>query len=669
MGELGSEEIRGVVVGFPRFSRTFTGDPEVEQVFGRIAPMSGSLAGNIVLLVDSAPRASPDAVSPWAGIAGAPLWVDGQIVGIINRSDESDRLIATRVDRLLHDEGFRSIALTRSLPPSPGADITGERLRTTDASPSDRGREREYVRWITDEPVGSEGDALGRGGVARALEMQLRTLIRDSPGGSFLVHIDGPWGAGKSTLLKIMCDLVAAEEKEKAVDGDAPWLVVHYDAWRQSRVGPPWMTLLQSLRGAVHRDKRHGWQRLFLGVHERARLVSAWQWVATGFAVVVAVGFTLALLLTQQQWGLSQWGDVGRLSAGLVPVVTALWLLASNLGRFASLNSRRSARVFLESRTDPMEELASHFDWLLSRPDRPVLVIVEDLDRCPEAFVVDLLDSVQKLLRDRSVHNVGDHDSDTQTSIVILVAADGRWISGSYDNTYQSLAHTVAEPGASVGTLFLEKLFQLSFPVPRLSGQLQAEYLSALLRDPAASPLAPAPADRGLAQRVSDAASPKVALEALAAAPLPDRLRAADAAIDRLVLRADAQLETSHVLESFASLLDPRPRGMKRFIMTYSMLRAVRTAEGSVVGVGPLALWTILLTRWPRLAQFLQAQPQAVNLFASYNSGGPVTIPLDLESLFREPPADLRSVMNHPDGPLNETNIRHCCGELLQEAR
>src|SRR5262249_50239185 len=58
---------------------------------------------------------------------------------------------------------------------------------------------------------------------------------------SFLIHVDGPWGSGKSTLLDFLAGELGKQE-------DDPWLVVRYDAWRQTRVGPPWWTLLVHLR-------------------------------------------------------------------------------------------------------------------------------------------------------------------------------------------------------------------------------------------------------------------------------------------------------------------------------------------------------------------------------------------------------------------------------------
>ena len=515
---------------------------------------------------------------------------------------------------------------------------------------------REHVRWLFDDPVGLDGDELGRRGVASALEDQLRAIVRDFSGRSFLVHIDGPWGAGKSTLLRFL------HESVDRYTGPDRWLVVSYDSWRQSRVGPPWLTLLQAVRTVVRSAQPHIWDRGWFWLRERARLVNSWQWI-TLFLMVVAATTLAALLIDGDiHLTLSNWGDIIKLVGGLVPVVGAFWLIAKSAGRFVSLDSRRSARTFLETRADPMEDLAAHFYWLLCMARSPVLLLIDDLDRCPEAFVVDLLDAVQKLMRD-SMPDANSRSGERKPTLLVVVAADGRWVRNSYDNAYASLAHAVNEPGATVGTLFLEKLFQLTVPVPGLSDELKAEYLRDLLAERPARPVG-READPNLMRRLSEATHDQV-LDVLADAPAIERVRASSLAIEKLVVRPDAQQSTRHALEPYAALLDPTPRAMKRFVMAYSMLRAVRTAEGSVVGIGPLALWTILQTRWPMLANYLQASPEAVRLFQVSADRIPGSTPVELAPLFTDPPNELRAVMNHPDGPMNAQTIRESSGQAL----
>jgi hypothetical protein len=151
------------------------------------------------------------------------------------------------------------------------------------------------VPLSVDETVGVDADQLSRRGVADALAKQLRTLTSDYPGRSSLVHIDGAWGAGKSTLMRFLRETLEAADQQRPpaakaiapmVDaqlptGDQPshetadeahqrrdngsipdedpthsspthrWLVVSYDAWRQSKGGPPWLTILQAVRASV----------------------------------------------------------------------------------------------------------------------------------------------------------------------------------------------------------------------------------------------------------------------------------------------------------------------------------------------------------------------------------------------------------------------------------
>ena len=525
-----------------------------------------------------------------------------------------------------------SVAPTRPRPPSP----------------------REHVRWLADEPVGLDHDQLHRAGVAHALHKELLEHVQYNPGRSFLVQIDGPWGAGKSTLLCFLREIVERREAD-------PWLVIAYDAWRQSRAGPPWLTLLSSVRTAVRADKR-GWvSRVRFWLLERARLLSAWQLVAMLLLLVAAAAAIVALLLSGNGLALGRAGDFIRLLGGLVTVVATGWLLTASVGRFIALDSRRAARTFIENRADPMEDLAHHFDWMLRQVAKPVLLLIDDLDRCPENFVVDLLDATQKLMRDRDIRPSRRHKKNPAPNLLVIVASDGRWIRRSYDAAYASVASAVREPGATIGSLFLEKIFQLAVPVPRLSDDIKAEYLSFLLATPSADSTPP---ESPLSQRLREIPRDEV-LDVLATASPLERVRASDVAIDRLVVESGAREETKHALEPYAYLLQPTPRAMKRFIMSYSMLRAVRSAEGSVVPLGLLALWTILQNRWPLLADHLQEHPEDVKLFQERPEQFDSSVPEEIALLFTNPPNSLRDVMNHLDGPLTTQAIQECCGQSI----
>ena len=105
---------------------------------------------------------------------------------------------------------------------------------------------------------------------------------------------------------------------------------------------------------------------------------------------------------------------------------------------------------------------------------------------------------------------------------------------------------------------------------------------------------------------------------------------------------------------------------MKRFINDYSILRAVRTLEGNAVGMAPLALWAIVETRWPSLADLLCRHPEAISAGrgATTEPDGqqPIDdIPDDLLRLLADP--KFRALASfHLGGPLTADLIAQCCG-------
>ena len=52
---------------------------------------------------------------------------------------------------------------------------------------------------------------------------------------------------------------------------------------------------------------------------------------------------------------------------------------------------------------------------------------------------------------------------------------------------------------------------------------------------------------------------------------------------------------------------------MKRFVNEYGMARAARILEDNLVEQDTLALWTLLAIRWPALADYLEAHPEAAD--------------------------------------------------------
>jgi hypothetical protein len=430
-------------------------------------------------------------------------------------------------------------------------------------------------------------DRLHRNALAEALAIRLRRRHENGHEASFLVHLDGRWGSGKTTVLNFVANQL----------GDG-WTIVRYNAWRESRVGPPWWTLLTALRDElIRRRSRFGRLRLWLRemLDQRIR--------ASGLPATI-----LLVLLALGVFRLIRPSDLGETLTtvqGVAATLTALATLfagAQFVARFFGWHSPRGAKAFQDLDTNPMDRVAGHFSWLVAQEKRPIAYFIDDIDRCPAEDVVELLENVQTLVRDAA------ESSSNVLSPCFVVAGDGAWIRNAFEEHYADFTDQIAEPGRPLGYLFLAKIFQLTLPVPRIGPVRQAAFFRELLglgEDPAASPQLVQEAHQQVAAAANDDAQQQV----LAQFPRAVREIVAPAAVARQTEPEFAEA-TEHRLTGFAPLLPDNPRAVKRFLNAFAMTRSVRTVEGQAIPTAALALWTILQTRWPLLADALAEHPE-----------------------------------------------------------
>lgn len=190
-----------------------------------------------------------------------------------------------------------------------------------------------------------------------------------------------------------------------------------------------------------------------------------------------------------------------------------------------------------------------------SIPNRIVLYI-DDLDRCPPAKVVQVLEAVHLLLAFKM--------------FVVFVAVDSRWLSSALLEELHALRTVNRGPWTKridtpTARDYLEKIFQLPFWVQPLSGEERGRVVSGLL---------------GAAVR-SDAAGQARESHGLALGP-----KETDA-VERMLGQAGSGLllETSALsitpgelefLTSLGPLLGNTPRRVKRFVNTVQFLLSLR---------------------------------------------------------------------------------------------
>lgn len=526
---------------------------------------------------------------------------------------EADKRAA--VEELLRLAGVKASAQKPSR--SSGATKRKSRIRTSTSRKKEPPAPTFTDRITTQPDMPASEDELGRDLFAQALERQIRDLQQEQgeEGQGFAANIHAPWGAGKSSVLNLLRDrLMNHEDREKR------WLVVDFNAWEHEHRKPPWWPLVDCVycgtRSALFRSA--DWPR---AVWMRGRWLG-WRAISDWLPA------TTLVLLFGLFWGLGLlgfWQHVGSFLGFLavaVPVVVAVL----GVVRGAVFGSPETARAFISLRDNPLSKLSGIFRTIVKIANRPVCVFIDDLDRCNADYVVDLLEGIQTAFRG--------------SKVVYVVAADRQWIKAAFEARYIPDFEQVQEVGQPLGYMFLEKVFQVSAPLPSVPSDNQLAYWNSRLEGADANE-----GEEGAeaeAEALSSTEKRERSRKALARAQavLEERVKDGDVSLERVkevareggntpefrlaaaskYIGSDrARKDAEHRLKDLGPLIPFNPRAMKRMMNAYTL----RVSDGITVNEAMtperLARWVILEQSYPELADILAAQPELVRPLLTKN--------------------------------------------------
>jgi hypothetical protein len=249
---------------------------------------------------------------------------------------------------------------------------------------------------------------------------------------------------------------------------------------------------------------------------------------------------------------------------------------------------------------------------LVASDDRPLVVFVDDLDRCSSGTVAQVIEAINLFL-------AGEFPG-----CVFILAMEPEVVAAHVEVAYRGLAETMpAGPGAGLGWRFLEKIVQLPLSVPSLDAP--PAYVRALLEitedapEPAApSSAAPDESDPSVEREIRRRAPTIASLDRVArqlqhemtgrrGEPLSPEIRmATERVYDDLYTDRKAYDAISELLPA---LTHPNPREIKRYVNVfrfYSFITFSRALAGGGRAtdheVAKLAMLTI---RWPHLLSAL----------------------------------------------------------------
>ncbi|MEO1193992.1 MAG: P-loop NTPase fold protein [Pseudomonadota bacterium] len=456
-----------------------------------------------------------------------------------------------------------------------------------------------------------EQDRLQRYPMAKILASRMQTVFGDSKVADaaskkkesvapFTILVDSPWGGGKSTFANFLIHVLSNPDRtqsgDKSEEQRQPWTIVTFNAWRHQHVKPVWWVLfgyiLNSLR--QRRERQGGIYRSW-SFWLSQRIWQFWTW-SNALALLAWLTACLTALIIygsgdagKNGGGFSSGDAVGVLGLlGLLglPIVASIRSVVINVGN--SLHPGRAAKEenYSLGKDDPLERFRQHFRKTLDEEDTPILLVIDDLDRCQAEFVVDLVQGLQTLLRSHYMF--------------VVLLGDRAWIERCFD--VQFAAMTDAEDTENIdrlGQKFVEKALQMSLTLPSPTQKQQESLLQSITASHVAAsevPLATgqpsvsgdspgnaetANGDRDVGAGVDDIEVNSSAEEILE----PDTLRSNEenwAEAQSLVDGARDEIFIQHTIIKYAGLFPSNPRQIKRIVNTISFYQAVARGLGLI---------------------------------------------------------------------------------------
>ncbi len=489
----------------------------------------------------------------------------------------------------------------------------------------------------------SPDDYLGYERYAQTIEHIIRDQESKPP---LTIGIIAPWGQGKTTLMRYVWRRFADEE---LIEKEQPH-------WR-TQATP------EQIKAWQEEKEEHDWP---LPEERPCVWFNPWQyqsseqiWAGMADAIIKQLVVRLPRLQQEKFWLQLQWKRIDKAAIrrdvhkalftrllpmgifSLLSAVVAIYTFFnaplddgnSYVGITAALLAALSAgRALWKKGKEKQESIAKQLEPYLQSPDyssklgafhhvnedmqrvfdllvkeqEPVLIFIDDLDRCSPQKAVEVIEAINLIMNARFRHKC-----------YFIMGMDAEMVAAAIDVAYEKMHGKI--PGkeqtfGSVGWYFLDKFIQLPFLIPTLRQEDKERLVGALFAE----------LDQEQPEEIPQKEFLKIVEEKAAFPVAPDGEM--EELLDKMSERRKAEFEAGFLekrleinrdspeiqeqVKQYAAYLDPSPRSIKRFAnllrfhVSHQQLREVKGLD--YADQGTLAIWLTLSLRWPQLVRWLQ---------------------------------------------------------------
>jgi hypothetical protein len=307
-------------------------------------------------------------------------------------------------------------------------------------NPGSPGTDKENIETKTTIPIESVGStnilfvdshippALGVIGLASDIASLLSNHITTEKGN--MVGVFGEWGRGKSYLIREILKQESIQEK---------FIPVEYHAWKYQDTPASWAYLYQEI-AQKYFEKEHK-HKFVKRIHELCLTVrlniskSGWYPMVIFFLSIVIFFGTLYAWPTLNE--VLYWLTLGASATVIgVGLSTYIRFKKNAVDLFSKYLKRTEYDILMGSQAEIQKELADLLaHWIpIKNSDKStevpehqrILLVIEDIDRCSEDRIIELVDSLRVMLDDEVISK----------RIIVLAAVDERILKRAISTKY-----------------------------------------------------------------------------------------------------------------------------------------------------------------------------------------------------------------------------------------
>lgn len=300
--------------------------------------------------------------------------------------------------------------------------------------------------------------------LVEAFISMIRDASPENPSNTCFFGVFGNWGRGKSFFLHMMRDrLNQPELKHK---GENDYQYIEFNAWKYQRTPEIWYHLHNVLYSS------------------KSWFFKAWTWMRFNCGVIVILlilaAFTFAgiylIKVTPDENG--NLPTLFGIISGTIALITAFYAYVNG---FLEISQKKLNSLNSENRLGEMAIVEKRLKYLLRywnsklrngspyiNPNRKVILAVEDIDRCDDERMIEIIEALKLVLE----------NEDVRRRLIVIVAVDSDKLLAAYESKFHigdsekdlGKAHELA-----VGQM--DKIFLSGINLPYLTREEQLEYI------------------------------------------------------------------------------------------------------------------------------------------------------------------------------------------------